>query len=56
MAETKSISTNHGQGGLALAFSGKTRLPKKGIICQALSGSLGERISQVSRQNTVRST
>jgi len=55
MAEIKSFSTNHRQGGPALAFTGKTRLPKKGIICQGFSQSLVAGISQGDRQNIVRS-
>jgi hypothetical protein len=38
----------------SLTFSGKIRIPKNEITCQDLSGSLGERVFQASRQNIVR--
>ncbi|MGA2468967.1 MAG: hypothetical protein ABSH06_32100 [Thermodesulfobacteriota bacterium] len=56
MAEIKTLATNPRQGGLSLAFSDKTRVTKHRIICQALSGSLGEWISQAFHQNTAHNT
>jgi hypothetical protein len=55
MVEIKSIGAIQDRGDQALAFSGKTRITKQGIICQGLFGFPLDQAFQASGQNTLRS-